>query len=496
MKKTVPHRLILSAGLFLTLGLHGASATDPAPPPNIVFILIDDMGYSDLACFGSDFAETPNIDRLAKTGLRFTTAYSAGPICSPTRAALVTGQYPVRSGITDFIKGDSPSIWLDPKKFITINEPLQAAGYKACQLGKWHLDGGHAAGRGAPDKHGFDEVIGNETSFIGSGYYFHPYQHVSTFKKAVVPDPWLSGDEKEFLTDRLFHEAIGFMERSKKNPFFVYLSLYAVHTDFEAPDKLVEKYIAKYETRFGKDSGAIFRQRGNGMRPAWTEINDAGVSKNCNPVLAAMTEIIDTNVGKLEQELARMGKLDNTLIVIMSDNGGLPANNNGGYREGKSWLYEGGIRVPLIMSWPKGIAAHRKIDVPVNTIDLYPTFAELAHASPTPGYPLDGESLVPLIRGGDKLQRDELYWHYSSPSMNWVPRKATALRKGDWKCIHWYAGKDKRVELFNLKDDPFETRDLSKEMPEKRKKMMERIRAWRKECGVDIDKGLPGFPRP
>lgn len=492
-------RWLICAAMFLSLTTilpTPAAAADPNEPPNIVFILIDDMGYADLPCYGSDFNETPNIDRLAQNGLRFTCAYSAGPVCSPTRAALVTGQYPVRSGITDFIAGNNPTIWLDPARYATINEPLQQAGYATCHLGKWHLDGGHAAGLGAPTRHGFDQVIGNETAFIGLGYYLFPYKHVSTFTEPVVPNPWLSGDEKEYLMDRLFYEAIGFMKQNKDEPFFVNLCLYSVHTDFEAPDRLVEKYIAKYEKRFGEGSGAPFRRRANGHRARWTEINNAGIARNCEPVLAAMVESIDMNIGKLVEALQAMGELDNTLIVIMSDNGGLPVNNNGGLREGKSWLYEGGIRVPLIMYWPQGIRPGGETDVPVNVVDMYPTFAELAGAALPKDQAMDGESLVGLMRDGKALQRQELYWHYGAPSANWVNRKATAIRQGDWKCIHWYAGRRPRVELFHLRDDPFEKHDLSQANPQKRRELMARIEAWRRECGVDIEKGLPDFPRP
>lgn len=485
-------RLVAATGMAGSMNC--ASMADSSP--NIIMIHIDDMGYGDLGSYGSDFVRSPNMDRLARDGIRFTDAYSAGPVCSPTRAALMTGQYPVRSGITDFIPGTSPNIWLDPNAFITINEPLQAAGYKTCHIGKWHLDGGHAAGPGAPIHHGFDEVIGNETAFIGPCDFFFPYRYMPHFTEPVVQNPWMSEDEIEFSPDRLFHEAMGFIERNQEHPFFIHLSLYAVHQDFEAPDLLVEEYIKEYEARFGEGSGAIFRRNEEGRRPGWRVILEAGAARNCEPVLAAMITVIDWNVGQLEKKLTELGLLDNTLILIKSDNGGLPVNNNGGLRLGKSWLYEGGIRVPMIAYWPAGIPHPMEIDVPVSTVDLYPTFADLANAPLDPDYPLDGESLVSLLTGTGALERDELYWHYSGLSMNWVARKSTVIRKGDWKCLHFYSGPNPRVELFNLRDDPGEQHELSAQHPEIVEDLMRRINQWREGIGVCIEEDLPRMPRP
>ena len=408
------------------------SAQIPAKP-NIVFILIDDMGWTDLACYGSRFHETPNIDTLASEGMKFTDAYAACPVCSPTRASIMAGQYPARVGITDFIPGHwrpyekliVPENRLQlPLESVTIGESLKEEGYATCYIGKWHLGGKNFN----PDKQGFDEVV--------LGVKNQNDKQVSGF------------------TDK----AIEFIEAKKNEPFFLYLSHHTVHIPLEAPQKLIEKYRKK-------------------PKPA------SGVN---NPIYAAMVEHLDTNVGRIVRKLDGLDLTKRTLFIFFSDNGGLyqpfggyngdksPVSTNAPFRGEKGTLYEGGIREPLIVRWPGVVRPGTTCNVPVTSVDFYPTFLEIVGAASPANQPLDGESILPLLKQTGTLSRDAIYWHYphyhhSSP--------AGAVRQGKWKLIEFY--EDGSLELYDLSKDIGEKNNLAGRMPQKAAQLQKNLANWR-----------------
>ncbi|MCK4294176.1 MAG: sulfatase, partial [Planctomycetes bacterium] len=344
--------------------------------PNIVFVLADDLGWAELGCYGNKFNETPNLDRLAREGMRFTGAYAAAPVCSPFRAALMTGQYPARVGITDYLRPNDAK-HLSPD-YVTIAEALKRVGYATGMIGKWHLTGyaNHGAKEFSPDLHGFDEVIVSENRGIGGGSYFHPYHFNREIKQRIAG--------KEYLVDRCNLEAVEFIERHKDGPFFLFLSHYAVHTRLLGKDELV----AKYE----KKPGA-----GKGDR-----------AKRNNPHLAAQLESIDEGVGMIMGKLAELGLAGNTVLIFTSDNGGEDrVTSNAPLRAGKSTLYEGGIREPLIVRWPGVVEAGSVCKTAMSTVDFYPTFLQIAGQRAERGRIRDGVSLLPLLKGAKaKLGRD------------------------------------------------------------------------------------------
>ena len=311
-----------------------AAAAPSRRPPNIVFILADDLGWGEPGCYGNTFNRTPNIDRMAAEGVRFENAYSAAPVCSPTRASIMTGQHPARVGITDFLRGDDPN-YLRPS-LPTLPQMLRKAGYHNGLIGKWHLMGDYKLRKGDPKLHGFDEVICSETSYIGPGYYWHPYKHLSGLP---------AREPGEYLTDRLNREAVDFIGRNAAQPFFLYLTHYAVHTKLDPKPDLAAKY---------KD------------RP------EAGQKKN-NPLLAAMLESVDQGVGMILEEIRRRGLDNDTLVIFNSDNGGeTNVTTNAHLRGGKSQLYEGGLRVPLVARWPGALPGRPGIRRPGGQHGLLP----------------------------------------------------------------------------------------------------------------------------
>lgn len=433
-----------------------SQATDHQEP-NIIFILADDLGWGELGCYGNTFNETPNLDRLASQGIRFTRAYAAAPLCSPTRASILTGQYPVRTGITDFLAPKSKE-YLNPQKFTTINEILSRAGYHTGIIGKWHL-GDLSKDKATPQDFHFDEVIASETKFIAGGDYFYPYSKIETIKK---------GEKEEYLTDRQSQEAVDFIKRNKEQPFFLYLTYYAVHTRLAAPKKLVQKYKKKFNKKYGKD--AVKRVYGSRKRHRANHVD--------NPWLAAMLERIDAGVGNIMKALKNTGLAKNTLVVFFSDNGGAHGvSNNGGLRKGKTWLYEGGIREPLIVRWPGKIDAGRVSDVPVCSIDFYPTFLNVAGIAVPQNQILDGINLTPLLTKEIRPDPRPLFWYYPANTMHWKNRMAAAIHKGNYKLIHFF--KDNRTALFNLKIDPKEKNNLSVKMPKMTTELKLQLKKWR-----------------
>ncbi len=440
------------------------SASENKAKPNIVFIMADDLGWGELGCYGNRFNETPNLNRLAKQGIRFTQAYSAAPVCSPTRASIMTGQYPARVGITDYLRpGDPNHLALS---HVTLAEMLRQEGYATGIVGKWHLTGyrNHGAKEFPPSKHGFDEVMVSENRGIGGGSYFFPY-HFNREIKQKLKDQ----NGKEYLVDRCNYEAVKFIERNKDRPFFLYLSHYAVHTRLAGKEDLVAKYLKK--------NGA-----GKGFR-----------AKKNNPHLAAQLESIDQGVGRILAKLDEFGLTDNTIVIFTSDNGGQSqVTVNGLLRAGKSTLYEGGVRIPLIIRWPGKIPENSVSEVPVMTIDFYPTFAAMAGIQPDPKQHLDGISLLPLlVNPKAKLKRDALYWHYPLKKPHFLGGNSSgAIRVGDFKLIEYFTSG--KLELFNLANDPSEKKNLLSFMPAKAKELHRRLQRWRAEVNAKIFKHRPG----
>jgi arylsulfatase A-like enzyme len=428
--------------------------------PNIIFILADDLGWAELGSYGNPFNETPSLDRLARDGMRFTQAYAAAPVCSPYRASLMTGQYPARLGITDYLRPDDPSHL--PRDLVTLPELLRDAGYATGLVGKWHLSGyaQHGAVESPPSEHGFEEVLLSETRGIGEGSYFHPYAFNPEIERRL-PEP-------EHLVDRVNLEAVEFIERHRREPFLLYVSHYAVHTRLEGRPDLVRKH------------------RRKARRDGWR--SQSGQTAH----LAAQLEVIDHGVGLIVRKLEQLGLADDTILIFTSDNGGESGvTSNGPLRGGKSTLYEGGLRVPLIVRWPGRVAASTRSDRPVSSIDFYPTLAEVAGARLEPGQPVDGISILPTLAGRERPpQRDTLYWHYPLERPHFLGgSSAGAVRMGEWKLIEDFG--DGSVELFDLARDPGEEVDLSADLPEKVRELRYRLEFWRHDLGVRVPRGEP-----
>ena len=433
------NRLIVK---FLITFFYFSSIAHSQTKPNIIYIMADDLGWSELGSYGNRFNETPFLDSLAKNGIRFTQAYVPAPVCSPTRAALMTGKYPAKVGITDFLDVKDEK-FLSPD-YLTLNEQLKKAGYHTGLIGKWHLTGDYDKRRGAPDKHGWDEVISSETRYIAGGKYFYPYFFLPEAKEK---------NENEYLTDRLSQEAVDFINRNKRKPFFLYLSHYSVHTKLSGKEKKVLNYKSK---------------------------PGAGTDKN-NPELAAMLESIDGGVREIVNALRAAGLEKNTLVIFTSDNGGeTKVTSNAPLRGGKSQLYEGGIRVPFIAYWP-GKIKNSVIDVtPINTIDMFPTFAEIAGLPVSKKEEYDGTSISSLLFGKAALKQRNLYWHYPLDKPHFLGgRSAGAIRSGDYKLIEFFD--TNTVELYNLSNDGSEQTDLAEKLPEKREELKSALRKWRSE---------------
>lgn len=442
-----------------------------AKRPNIVLILIDDLGWRDLACYGSSFYETPNIDALARSGLRFRQAYAAAPVCSPTRASLMSGKYPARVGITQYIGGhavgklrDVPYFHGLPESEYSLARALRQGGYRTFHIGKWHLGGA----RQWPERHGFDVNIGGWDAGSPQTYY----------------SPWgfptlEEGRDGDYLTDRLTDEAIGLVTKADSKPFFLNLWHYGVHTPLEAPSALVDKYEAKAE-EMGL-SGQTALVEGETM-PAW-HLAGRHVERRIlqsHPIYAAMIENLDQNVGRLVDALRVAGKLDDTLIIFTSDNGGLATAEgsptcNAPLAEGKGWMQDGGVRVPLIVSWP-GVIPTGETDLILTTPDLYPTLLSAAGLPNRPAQHIDGLDLWAQWQGeaSDPIDR-AIFWHYPHYS-NQGGTPGAAIRKGDYKLIRWF--EDGRQALFDLSSDVEEKNDVAGLMPDKLSELAALLDCW------------------
>jgi arylsulfatase A-like enzyme len=419
--------------------------------------MIDDLGWTDLHCQGNNRLETPNIDRLALQGMRFTDGYAAAPVCSPTRAAIMTGQSPARLAITNHLpdqkrfEPDNATLrsagsvdHLSPD-YVTIAERLKEAGYANAFIGKWHLSGRReemstTEPARRPEQQGFDLNVGG-CCFGGPPSYFSPY------KNPAIQD----GTEGEYLTERLADEAIDFMRKHQAQPFFIALWNYTVHWPMQAPQELIDKY----KTRPGLKDHRY----------------------------AAMIEAMDTQIGRVLESLDALKLADNTLVIFTSDNGAFGGVTDLHPLRGcKGYLYEGGIRVPLIVRWPGQVKPGTICTTPVISTDFYPTILDVAGLKAKPGKPLDGESIVPLIRQKSPLQRRAIYFHYPNYAFHRGNRLGGAIREGDYKLIEYYD--DGSVELYNLSKDVGEQHDLSQKLPQKARDMKEKLDQWLRTSGA------------
>lgn len=464
-------------GLFLALAVPSLLSAKPPARPNVVFFLVDDLGWRDLGCFGSTFYETPNVDRLAATGMRFTQAYAACPVCSPTRASIITGKYPQRTGITDYIavnRFNQPEKWPRPTRLLpapyadrlalsetTLAEALKQSGYATFFAGKWHLGPqGYY-----PEDQGFEVNKGGCEWGAPSGgkRYFSPYGN-----------PKLSdGPPGEHLPARLAAETAAFITAHRDQPFLAYLSFYSVHIPLMAREDLLHKYEAKAKN----------------LPPSAAEWGTERKQKvrlvQSLPVYAAMVDAMDQAVGTVLHKLDELGLSDNTIVILMSDNGGLATSegtptSNLPLRAGKGWLYEGGIREPMIIRAPGTTKPGSTCDTPVISMDFFPSILELCGLPGRPEQHVDGRSLVPLLKG-QPFNRGPLFWHYPHYG-NQGGAPSGAVRSGDWKLIEWY--EDGTRELFNIREDIGEHHNRAADMPDKVRDLAGQLNAWRHNVGA------------
>lgn len=467
-------KLLLILGLSVLFLPHFLQAE--AKHPNILFILVDDMGWSDLGCYGADLHETPRIDQFAAESVRFTNAYAMS-VCSPTRSTLMTGKHAARLHFTIWAEGaqeggpknrklrDAPAIWNLPHSETTLAKHLHDAGYLTALVGKWHLgDWLHY-----PESHGFDINIGG-TNWGAPQTFWWPYSGKGRFGDEFRYVPHLEfGKPGEYLTDRLTDEAIKVMDRAGEQPFFIYLAHHSVHTPIEAKEADVKHFDAKLREDMNHKHG----------------------------VYAAMNKNLDDNVGRVLDHLKKTGLEKNTLVIFASDNGGyvgsdkasgrdMPVTNNAPLRSGKGSLYEGGIRIPLIIRWP-GVSHAGVCDEPVVTMDLFNTLLGAAgKTSPA----TDGTDITPLLKEPkSKLGREALFFHY--PHYYHTTTPVSAVRSGDWKLLEFF--EDQHLELYNLHDDPGERHDLAKEMPDKANALRDQLHAWRESVGAALPTTNPDY---
>lgn len=462
-----------------------------APPrtrrPNIIFILIDDMGWKDLACYGSTFYETPHLDRLASQGTRFTDAYAACPVCSPTRASILTGRYPARVGVTNFIGGhtagrliDAPYIRHLPHTEYSLARALKAGGYRTWHVGKWHL----GEQPYWPDRHGFDVNIGGCSWGAPRHGYFSPYDC-----------PTLGdGPEGEYLTDRLTDEAIRLVRENDDTPFFLNFWHYAVHIPIQVKSEDCAKYQAKAK-KLGLDTVDPFVP---GEKFPCEHKKDKQVVRRTlqsDAAYAAMVGNLDANTGRLLQALDETGHADNTVVVFTSDNGGLSTAEgsptcNAPLAEGKGWMYDGGVREPLIVKWPGVTAPGSLCSVPVTSPDFYPTLLEMAGLAPLPHQHCDGTSLVPLLGGADSLDREAIYWHYPHYG-NQGGTPGASIRSGGYKLIEFF--EDNHVELYDLREDIAEEHDLAAAHPDIASRLRTMLHNWQASVQAAIPQPNPDY---
>lgn len=446
---------ILGVTIALAFSCALSGRSESAASPNIVFIMADDLGYTDLGCFGSGYYQTPNIDRLARQGTRFTGHHHCQN-CTPTRAALMSGQYPARTGVYT-VGGIDRFNWQSrplrpvdnvthlPLDRRTIAEQIRAAGYTTGLFGKWHIG---QNGPYHPSKRGFDEAI------VTMGKHFD-----------FETNPPVQYPKGQYLADFLTDKAVDFIARHKDKPFFLYLPHFGVHSPHDAKPEWIKKFL-----------------------------DQKPVGGHHDPVYAAMIASVDESVGRVMQTLEDLGLSEKTIVVFVSDNGGVGGytreglkngdkdiTDNAPLRSGKGSLYEGGTRVPLIVRWPRVVQPGSEVTTPTIHVDLYPTLLELA-AAPKPAQALDGVSLVPLLRDPKKdLGREAIYQHFpgylGAGANSWRTTPVSTIQAGDWKLLEFL--EDGRLELYNLRDDLGEKKNLARTMPDKTREMHGKLLAWR-----------------
>jgi len=436
--------ILLSLSLIITLPDSLQAAQEK---PNIVYIMVDDMGYGDAGCYNpKSKIPTPNIDSLANAGMRFTDAHSPGALCHPSRYGLLTGQHPFRANVESW-----RTRAVIRKEQTTIASLLQSNGYRTAMVGKWHLGGSEFL----PDKQGFDWTVAGD-QFGSPPSYFYPYLRDGR----TLPD-LTDGQVGEYLTDRLTDEAIDFIETHHEVPFFLYLSHYGVHTPIQGKPELVQYYTEK-----------------------------AGTDGHSNPTYAAMIHSVDTSVGRILEVLDDLELADRTIVIFFSDNGGFgPVTSMAPLRGSKGMLYEGGIRVPLVVRWPTVVPANTVSDEPVIGLDMFPTILDLTGTPSPEGQVLDGVSLLPLLSRRETLVQRDLFWHFpaylqadDSVAGPWRTTPASAVRRGNYKLITFF--EDGRNELYNLADDLNESHDLSAHMPAQTTELHTALEQWWRDTGA------------
>jgi arylsulfatase A-like enzyme len=466
-----------SAAALAMPGRLDANDVPPVKNLNFVFVLADDLGWSDLGCYGSDLHETPHIDRFAQRSMLFTDAYAASPVCTPTRASIMTGKYPARLHMTTWYEASKnpprdrkliPPVTEGnlPLEQVTIAEVLKQAGYQTAHVGKWHLgDAAHY-----PETQGFDVNIGG-TFWGAPNTFFYPYRGLEAFGEFRYVPHLEFGGPGEYLTDRLTDEALHIMEKVKNAPFFLYLAYHTVHTPIEGKPEWVEYFRAK-------------------IRPGL---------RHQNPGYAAMVHSLDENVGRILGALDKLGLADHTVVVFFSDNGGFinkhknqMVTDNYPLRSGKGSLYEGGIRVPLIVRWPGVTKPGGVCNEPISSIDFYPTILEMTGLSGSPQHntDMDGLSIVPMLKNPlSSMNRTALYWHFPHYYPTTTP--VSSIRKGDWKLMEFFEGR--ALELYNVKEDIAEKNNIAEKIPDKAAELHNMLKAWREETRAQLPEPSPQY---
>ncbi|MBT3386067.1 MAG: sulfatase [Prolixibacteraceae bacterium] len=443
--------------IFTIILIGSCSVQNKKQVPNFVFILADDLGYSQVGCYGSTYYQTPNLDKLAEQGMRFTNAYAACPVCSPTRASIMTGKYPARLHLTDFIAGNNkdtyPLSQPDWQKFlpleeVTFAEILKESGYNTALFGKWHLSKEKMPPGSFPynpDKQGFDE------SFV-------------TYKPSGgMTQPWQDAEIDAHNVDTITNLAINFLERNKSNPFFLFVS----HNTIHDPLKEKAETIQKYENQKASDE------------------------PENHPIVAAMIERLDNSCGTIIDKINELGLDKNTVVIFFGDNGGRDKYaKQTPFRAGKGWLYEGGIREPLIIKWKDKVSPGTISEALISSVDFLPTFLEMAGGNKTPEN-IDGKSFLPVLENNQVENHNSLFWHYPHYHGGSGMIPAGAVRSGKYKLIEWYEPKllntGNSVELFDLNEDQGETINLSEQLPEKAAELREMLNNWR----IEVDAQMP-----
>ena len=490
---------LLTGGALLALSLSSAIAAETRPrPPNVVLFLIDDLAWADLELTGSTFHETPNLNQLAAEGAFFSDAYAANPVCSPTRASILTGKYPSRIGLTNHsgsAGAKGPKYPLNPPEVVghmpaedvTLAEALKEAAYTTAHIGKWHLQAHYDLSRDHfPGANGFDiNIAGHRMGQPGSFHFpYQSEQHPSTNVPGME-----AGTDGDYLTDVLTDRAIEFIEGNQERPFFLNMWYYTVHTPIEPRADKLEKYRQKAKalglTKTKQAPVPVYQSKSRGRQD--------------DPSYAAMVESMDENVGRILDALRRLKLEEDTLVIFLSDNGGLSTGSSGNaptssfpLRGGKAWVYEGGIRVPLIIKLPGKVSAGLRSTEPVVSTDIYPTVLELLGLPQRPEQHVDGVSLAALLNGAsESLDREALYFHYPHYHHINTMGPAGAVRVGDFKLVEIF--ETGQVELYNLSDDIGETRDLSASMPKVASKLTKLLHDWREQSGALMPNSNPDY---